>query len=89
MANSRRHNVVRLDTTGVVPGPAGTITAIRYIGDTGGSAQLRGGASDSQILWEASGDVETHDDLWIRAATTNDNMHITVAGGAVVYLYLK
>lgn len=87
MANSRAQNVIFADTTGVLPGPAGIICGIKYIGDTGGSAVLRFDSGSGGRAWEANGDVESFDETYIR--NPGQNMHITVAGGAVVYIYLK
>ena len=86
MANSRSQNVIRLDTTGTVPGPAGRIKSVLYIGDTNGTAALRP-AVGAQILWERSGDVEVLDDIYLQAPAATETMHITITNGAVVYLY--
>lgn len=87
MANTRAGNVIRLDTTGTVPGPSGRIKSILYVGDTGASAILRADGGSSQIVWQRSGDLEALDEVCIVLPGSTNNLHITVANGAVVYLY--
>lgn len=87
MANARVGNVIRLDTTGTIPGPAGQIKSILYIGATGATAVLRANGVSGTPVWERSGDVEVEDGVYIRYPNSTENMHITIANGAVVYLY--
>ena len=56
MANTRVNNVVYVDTTGyTLSGPC-TIEAIKYIGNTSGTAIITAGtAGTGSRLWEESG----------------------------------
>ena len=87
MANTRAGNVIRLDTTGTVPGPAGRIKGILYIGASSATAVLRFDGASSTIIWERAGDVDVLDDVCIQIVESTENLYIEIASGAVVYLY--
>ena len=87
MANTRAGNVIRLDTTGTVPGPAGRIKGILYIGAVSATAVLRFDGASSTIVWQRSGNVEALDDVKIQVPASTENLRIEIGSGAVVYLY--
>lgn len=86
MANTRNGNVIYVDTNAAFADVRG-ICGIKYIGNTSGTANVRGDASASgELLWEEEGTANILDDVEIRCST---GIYVTVTNGAVVYIYLK
>lgn len=87
MANTRSSNVIRVDTTAAFTAPL-FIRTIKIIGVAASSATIRDDASASgSILWEdATTSNRTDSDVCINATR---GVHVTIAGTAVVYLYLE
>jgi hypothetical protein len=89
MANTRAGNVVRVDTSANFSNVR-EIATIKYIGITSGTCVITkatdAGDSSGSKLYEASGATnELALDLDIRV---NRGVYVSVANGAVVYLYL-
>jgi hypothetical protein len=87
MANHREGNVIYVDTDAAFA-DVRNVCAIKYIGNTSGTANLKGDASSSgALLWEEEGTANVFDaDIEIRCDT---GVYVTVTNGAVVYLYVK
>lgn len=85
MANTRAGNVIKVDTSGAIAGPV-FIQSLKYIGNTSGTASIKEESSSGNDLWEEEGDANIHDEVCISAGK---GVYVTVANGAVVYLYLK
>ncbi len=88
MANTRANNVIYVDTTGyTLDGPV-WIEAIKYIGNTSGTALITTGTGGSgSRLWEEAGtNNQSADDVCIYAS---NGIHVAVTNSAKVYIYLK
>lgn len=86
MANARRANVIRVDTSAAFT-DVRRIMGVKYAGATSGTAKIRSNAaSDGMILWEHDGDVLEFDDVCIKEV---EGVYVEVTNSAVVYLYLK
>lgn len=87
MANTFSANVIKCDTSAAFT-YAKNICGIKYIGETNGTATVKGGGTSSgDLLWEEEGTANVFDsNLEIR---DSNGVYVTIANGAVVYLYLK
>lgn len=83
MANHRDGNVIYVDTTDSEFPDVRNVKSIKYIGAASGTATIKG-ISSGLALWEASGDVEVHEDVCIRC---DKGIEVEVTSGAVVYVY--
>lgn len=87
MANYYTENVIFVDTDNYSLDANITIQAIKYIGNTNGSIQIRKGTvAGGSVLWEASGDTDENFEGCIRS---KQGIFVDVANGASVYIYLK
>jgi hypothetical protein len=84
MANYRSANVIVVDTSAAFL-EAIKIKAVKYIGDTGASADIRAQASNGAVLWEETSDNTVFNEVNI---SDSKGVYVTVANGAKVYLYL-
>jgi hypothetical protein len=87
MANARRGNVQRVDTSAAFPQIL-NIKSIKYIGASNGTASVKAdGVTGGEVIWEEAGTANTYNgDLCIRAA---GGIYVTVTNSAVVYIYFK
>ncbi len=85
MANARRGNVIRVDTSADFL-DVRDIVAIKYIGNTSGTGKVHAGSSSGTILWEESGTANVHNQVCIY---DNGGIHVAVTNSAVVYIYTK
>lgn len=86
MANTRKANVIRVDTSAAFT-DVRRILGIKYVGATSGTAKVRADALNTgEILWEHDGDVLAFEDVCIKET---QGVYIEVTNSAVVYLYLK
>lgn len=86
MANYKSANVIVVDTSAAFSEVL-NVKSVKYIGNTGGSASIKGNADSSgPVLWECDGDADAVNEVCIR---DNKGLYVSVASGAKVYLYLK
>lgn len=88
MANSYAGTVIKVDTSAAFSF-AKNVAAIKYIGtnSTASAALYAGAVSTGSQLWEAaSAAVQYNEGLCIR---DDQGIYVSVANGAVVYIYLK
>ncbi len=86
MSNVRKGNVIKVDTSATFAENL-TVVAIKYMGNTSGTATIKLPDSSGVQVWEADGTS----DLWeanhfIRAPK---GLAVAVTNGAVIYLYCK
>lgn len=88
MANAKTNQVIYVDTTGYTLDACCTIKAVKYIGNTSGTALITSGTSGSGgRLWEESGaSNQAVEELEIRVT---DGFHVAVTNSAKVYIYLE
>lgn len=87
MANYYTENVIFVDTDNYSLDAQVTIQAIKYIGNTDGSIQIRKGTTaGGQILWQETGANNSTFEGCIRS---KEGIFVDVANGASVYIYLK
>jgi hypothetical protein len=87
MANTAQNNVIKVDTTAYTNSNPLKIAAIKYIGNTSGTAAITAGTSGSGAsLWVESGTANQCNEVSINAA---DGIHVALTNGAQVYIYLK
>lgn len=85
MANYRRGNVIFVDTTDSVFTDVRNVKAIKYIGETGGSANIKC-ADTGSILWQADGTSDIFEEVCIR---NSSGIEVEVASSATVFVYVK
>lgn len=85
MANYRRGNVIFVDTTDSVFSDVRNVKGVKYIGASGGSANIKC-ASTGSILWQADGTDDLFEDVCIR---NNNGIEVEVASSATVFVYVK
>lgn len=86
MANTLTGTVYRVDTTGALP-LAINVEGFKYVGGTGGSVIVRKGSASGNIVYESAGTTEkSAEGACLRSVS---GLHVTVAGTAVLYVYLK
>lgn len=84
MANHKEGNVIYVDTNAAFT-EVRKIKAIKYIGNTSGTANIRGNASASgDLLWEEEGTANILDEITIES---HGGIYVTLTNGAVVYIY--
>lgn len=87
MANSRVNNVIFVDTTGYTFSGPLYIESIKFIGATGATAAITAGTSGTGApLYEAAGTASVAEEVCIAA---KDGLHVAVASGAKLYIYLE
>lgn len=85
MANHRADNVEFIDTDNTALDRQIRIRGVKYIGTTAGTITIRTGiTAGGNILWQASGNVETFDNVIIQA---QDGIFVDVVSNASVFLY--
>lgn len=84
MANHYEGNVIFVDT-GASFSYARNIKAIKYIGNTNGTATITKVGSSNK-LWEQDGANDVLDEVCIRAP---QGVTVALTNGAAVYIYLK
>lgn len=88
MPNTRNGNVIYVDTTAyTLSGPV-SIKAVKYIGNTSGTALITAGTSGSgNRLWqEAGANNQAVDEICIKCS---DGFHVALTNGAQIYIYLE
>lgn len=85
MANAREGNVIFVDTTAAFP-DAKSICGIKYIGASTSSVTIRGEGASGGIMWAETATTNVFDNVEIRC---NDGIHVTIAGTAGAYIYLR
>lgn len=86
MANARRANVIRVDTSAAFT-DVRRVQGIKYVGASTGTAKVRANSvSNGTVLWEHAGDVKVFDEACIKEV---EGIYVEVTNNAVVYLYLK
>lgn len=87
MANARAGNVIFVDTTGYTLDQILKIRAVKYIGNTSGTAVITMGTSGSgTIIWQETGSNNTAaDEICARI----DGFHVALTNGAKVIIYLE
>jgi hypothetical protein len=86
MGNTRAGNVHRIDTTAGFTDPV-TIVAIKYVGTTGSSAIVKAGDSSGNTVYENA--LTTNQLCEPVKIRSNKGFHVTVASGAILYVYLE
>lgn len=86
MANHYAANVIFVDTTAATYSGPKRICAVKYIGNTGGTAAIQKNDVNGKILWEADGTADITEDIDIFAS---GGIYVTVTNSAKVYIYLK
>lgn len=85
MANATSGSVIYVDTTAYQAVGKAYITAIKYIGNTSGTAQIKTGSSSGTSVWEESG----ANNVWNGGLDIAvDDMHVILTNSAKVYIYL-
>lgn len=88
MANITANNVIYIDTTGYTHSGPLEIESIKYIGAASGTALITQGVSGSgSRLWEEAGTANVFNGESCIAA--KDGIHVAIAAGVKVYIYLK
>lgn len=85
MANYRRGNVVFVDTTDSVLADVRNVKAVKYIGNTSGTANIKC-ASTGSVLWQADGANDIFEEVCIR---NSSGIEVEVTNGATVFVYMK
>lgn len=85
MANARKGTVLRVDTDADFL-DVRDIKAVKYIGNTSGTAQIKSGSSSGTILWEEEGDANIFNEVCFHDQA---GIHVAVTNGAVLYIYMK
>lgn len=85
MANYRRGNVLFVDTTDSFFSDVRNVKAVKYIGNTNGTANIKC-ATTGSILWQADGTADLFEEVCIR---NNVGIEVEVTNGATVFVYLK
>lgn len=85
MANYRRGNVIFVDTTNSFFTDARNVKAVKYIGNTSGTANIKC-ASSGSILWQADGTADIFEEVCIR---NSSGIEVEVTNSATVFVYLK
>jgi hypothetical protein len=87
MAVTRAANVIRVAADNdTVSGPL-KICGIKYKAGTSSSAQMKVTDTSGMILWEATGDSDLYDDVYLNI--DGITLFFDIAGGAIVYLYVE
>lgn len=86
MANAKEGNVIYVDTDDTTLASAKYVEAIKYIGNTSGTATIKAGTSSGDLMWEESGTANVFNEVCIHSP---DGLHVAVTNGAKVYIYLK
>ena len=88
MANGRAGNVYYVDTSGALDTNLSkmSICAIKYIGNTSGTASIKADSSSGVIVWQESGANNLSADY---VEMRIDNPYVTVANGAVLIIYTE
>jgi len=87
MANTRDNNVIALDSTGAISGDVWRIKSFHYVGASSGSVILRSPDGSGKVVYEASG--ASDNSLDVGNLHVIGDLHVTVANGAKLYIYLK
>jgi len=88
MANSQTGNVIYVDTTGYTYSGNATIEAVKYIGNTSGTAAITSGTSDSgSPVWQESG--TSNQAAEGICAKCDSGFRVAVTNSAKVYIYLE
>jgi len=85
MANYRRGNVVFVDTTDSNFADIRNVKAVKYIGNTNGTANIKC-LSTGSVLWQADGTTDLFEDVCIR---NSKGIEVEVTNGATVFVYIK
>jgi len=88
VANGKTYNVIFVDTTGYTHSGPVKIEAVKYIGNTSGTAVISAGTGGSgQVLWKEAGanNIAT-EEVCINCA---DGFHVAVTNSAQAIIYLK
>jgi hypothetical protein len=84
MANGRGANVYYVDTDNTtIAGPI-HITAIKYVGASSGTANIKADSDSGTILWSEASDTNTFNQVNIR---TNTSLYVNLANNAVIIIY--
>ena len=86
MANSRAGNVVKVDTDATTLSDVRDVVAIKYIGNTSGTATIKKGATGGSLLWQESGSANVFNEVKITSPT---GLYVNLTNGAVIYIYMK
>ncbi len=86
MANTYAANVIFVDTTAATYSGPKYICAVKYIGNTSGTAAIQKNDVSGKVLWEADGTADITEDIDI---FSSGGIYVTVTNGAKVYIYLK
>lgn len=86
MANTYAANVIFVDTTAATYEGAKYVCAVKYVGNTSGTAAIKKRDASGQTLWAADGTADFTEDVDI---VSTQGIHVTVTNGATVYIYLK
>lgn len=86
MANTYAANVIFVDTTAATYSGAKYICAVKYVGNTSGTAAIQKRDVSGQTLWAADGTADFVDEVEI---VSTQGIYVTVTNGATVYIYLK
>jgi hypothetical protein len=85
MANVRKENVLRIDTSAQIDENL-NIKSIKYIGNTSGTATIQDSNSSGTVIWQESGANNVYNpNVDIRVRT---GCYVAVTNSAVVLLYL-
>ena len=85
MANHRQQNVIFVDTTADFADQQ-EIEAIKYVGNTSGTAIVKEQNTSGVALWQEAGTANVFNQVCIRSPK---GIRVEVTNGAKVYIYLK
>lgn len=87
MANARTGNVIFVDTTAYTLDQSVTVRAVKYIGNTSGTASITATTSGTgTVIWQETGANNLSvDEICARV----DGFHVALTNGAKVIIYLE
>lgn len=86
MANSYSANVIFVDTTDASYSGPKYICAVKYLGNTSGTATIKKKDTNGKVLWEADGTADFVDEVEIASP---QGIFVQVTNSAKVYIYLR
>jgi hypothetical protein len=86
MANSTEGGVYFVDTDDTTLSTQLRVKAIKYIGNTSGTAVIKSGSSAGDVMWQESGANNVFNEVKFRA---KDGLHIALTNSAKVYIYVE
>jgi len=85
MANTQSGSVIFVDTTAYTGVGKAYICAIKYIGASSGTATIKDGGANGNVVWEELG----ASNIFNQVEMTITDLYVTLANSAKVYIYLR